>query len=233
MLLAGILSIIIGYFLGSIPTAYLVSKYGYGIDIRKVGSGNVGGANALRTMGTKAGLIVVIVDVGKGTVAVLIAKYLLKLPTLNNFNYFDLSYWGWLGLVGIAAVLGHCYPVWLKFQGGKGWATTIGFTLGLGWLPFLLVFIPWVFIVLISGFTSLANILIVILLPFALRVAIPDNTLFAVSLLFMPIIWWRHRENISRLLEGNERRIWKKELAIKKNGEQEKQGENKTTEEKK
>ena len=122
MLLA--LSIIIAYLLGSIPTAYIAGRLTRGEDIRKLGGGNMGAANAARELGLKVGIIVLAVDIAKGAGAVLIAKA-LDVPQI------------WVFLAGFAAVVGHCWPVWLKFRGGKGAATTVGVFLALAPLPFL------------------------------------------------------------------------------------------------
>jgi acyl phosphate:glycerol-3-phosphate acyltransferase len=118
------LSIILAYLLGSIPTAYIAGRLTRGEDIRKLGGGNMGAANAARELGLKVGIIVLVVDIAKGAGAVLIAKA-LGVPQI------------WVFLAGFAAVVGHCWPVWLKFWGGKGAATSIGVFLALAPLPFL------------------------------------------------------------------------------------------------
>jgi acyl phosphate:glycerol-3-phosphate acyltransferase len=107
------LSILIGYLLGSIPTAYIAGRITRGVDIRITGGGNVGALNTAREIGPWAGLVVLLVDVAKGAGAILIAKYL----GVSQI---------WIFLAGFAAIVGHCWPVWLKFRGGKGAATTIG-----------------------------------------------------------------------------------------------------------
>jgi acyl phosphate:glycerol-3-phosphate acyltransferase len=124
MLVQEALAIIIGYILGSIPTAYIAGRIKRGEDIRQLGGGNVGAANAARELGFKIGLVVLMVDVAKGAGAILAAKA-LEVSIIFIF------------LAGFAAVAGHCWPVWLKFRGGKGGATTIGVFLALAPLPFL------------------------------------------------------------------------------------------------
>jgi glycerol-3-phosphate acyltransferase PlsY len=132
------LSIIIGYLMGSLPTAYILGRWTKGVDIRQVGGGNMGALNAARELGQVAGLIVLLVDVVKGAGAVLIAKA-----------------WGvgpiWIYLAGSAALIGHCWPVFLKFKGGKGAATSLGVCLALAPLPMLCA-LP--FIVIVVLFTS-------------------------------------------------------------------------------
>lgn len=117
------LVIIIGYLLGSIPTAYLAGRLTRGVDIRKVGGGNMGALNATRELGQVTGLIVLLVDVAKGAAAVLIAKAL----GVSDF---------WILAAGFAAIIGHCWPIFLKFRGGKGAATAIGVFFALAPVPF-------------------------------------------------------------------------------------------------
>jgi acyl phosphate:glycerol-3-phosphate acyltransferase len=117
------LAIVIGYLIGSIPTAYLAGRWIGGVDIRKVGGGNMGALNASREIGPAVGLIVLLIDAGKGAAVIIIAQS-LGVSLL------------WVYLAGFAAVLGHCWPVFLKFRGGKGAATTIGVFLALAPLSF-------------------------------------------------------------------------------------------------
>lgn len=117
------LAVIIGYLLGSIPTAYIAGRLTRGVDIRQVGGGNMGALNAMRELGRLVGLIVLLVDVGKGTGSVLIAQAL----GVSQI---------WVFLAGFAAIAGHCWPVFLKFRGGKGAGTAIGVFFALAPLPF-------------------------------------------------------------------------------------------------
>jgi glycerol-3-phosphate acyltransferase PlsY len=117
------IAIIIGYLLGSFPTAYLVGRITRGIDIRKIGGGNMGALNSLRELGWKAGLVVLIIDIAKGVAAILITGIL---DVAQIWVYFS----------GFAAVVGHCWPVFLKFRGGKGAATTLGIFFALAPVPF-------------------------------------------------------------------------------------------------
>lgn len=129
------LSIIVGYLLGSLPTAYLMGRWKKGVDIRQVGGGNMGALNAARELGQISGLIVLLVDVAKGTGAVLIAK-ILEVEQV------------WIYLSGFAAVIGHCWPIFLKFRGGKGAATVLGVFLALAPLP-MVCSIPIMLIVIL------------------------------------------------------------------------------------
>jgi glycerol-3-phosphate acyltransferase PlsY len=136
-MLLGILSIIIGYLLGSIPTAYIVARLRKGIDIRNVGSGNMGGANVMREIGTPEGVFVGLIDIAKGAVAILIAQ------TLNISEL-------WVFGAGFAALVGHNFPVFAGFRGGKGSATVIGIFLVLAPLSMLVTLV----IIAIPFFTT-------------------------------------------------------------------------------
>ena len=132
------LSIIIAYLLGALPTAYIAGRLKLGADIRQRGGGNMGALNATRELGLKIGVVVLLIDIAKGVGAVLIAKYL----GVSQI---------WVFLAGFAAVVGHCWPVYLKFKGGKGAATAIGVFLGLTPVP-IACSIP--IALLVIGFTS-------------------------------------------------------------------------------
>ncbi len=187
-----------GYLLGSIPSGYLVSKLLANIDIREVGSGSTGATNVLRHVGKKAALIVFLIDVGKGMLAVLIAKYLL----LSDL---------WQVSIGLTALAGHIWPIWLKWRGGKAVATGLGFFLGLSWQVGFAAL--GIFLVLLSMFriVSLASISAAISLPFLMFFHLSHQNIsipyFLVSLISMALVLFRHRSNINRLLKGKEPRI--------------------------
>ncbi|PIR71565.1 MAG: acyl-phosphate glycerol 3-phosphate acyltransferase, partial [Candidatus Nealsonbacteria bacterium CG10_big_fil_rev_8_21_14_0_10_37_25] len=146
--------VIFGYLFGSIPWGYLISK-AKGIDIRKVGSGNIGGTNVIRALGIKWGLLVAVLDVLKGVIPVYLAL---------NFLVFDWQ----IASVAITPVLGHIFPVWLGFRGGKGVATTLGviFIL-LDWKILLPLLLVWLLVLAISQISSFSNLLMVSFLPLA------------------------------------------------------------------
>ena len=133
-----VLAIVIGYLLGSIPCAYIAARWVKGADIRQLGGGNVGAVNVMREVGTVAGFAVLLADMAKGAVAVLIAQW-LGLPLLFVF------------IVGLAAVVGHSWPVWLKFNGGMGLATTLGVLLALVPIEFAISFAIIVVVVLVTS----------------------------------------------------------------------------------
>jgi glycerol-3-phosphate acyltransferase PlsY len=195
------------YLIGSIPSGYLVAR-AKRIDIRQHGSRNIGAANVARVMGKNWGYLVGVCDFLKGFLAVklglVLASYFLFSTVLGGV------------VAAIASVLGHNYPVWLRFKGGKGVATSGGAVLGL--FPPLIFFSAgavWVAVFLISRYTSLASITAAVGLPIAvLLIAAKTGTdfwlLLGFSVLISGLAIWRHRANIVRLLNGTENRFGKK-----------------------
>ena len=185
------LLIIFGYLLGSIPWGLLISK-AKGIDIRKVGSGNIGGTNVGRGLGLKWGLLIGVLDVSKGVIPIFLATKFLSVD------------WQ-ITSVAIAPVLGHIFPIWLKFKGGKGVATTFGalFVL-LGWQELLILLLIWLLILAIFRIMSFTNLLLVSFLPLILWFNSFSLAYFILGFVLFALIWWTHRENIQRLKEGKE-----------------------------
>jgi len=186
-----ILFIILGYLLGSVPWGLLISR-AKGIDIRKVGSGNIGGTNVVRGLGFKWGLLTGILDLLKGVVPVFLAlKFLVP---------------DWqIALVSVSPVLGHVFPVWLGFKGGKGVATTVGaLSVLLGWQNFLILILVWILVLALFRIMSLTNILLSAFLPFILWFIYYSSAYAFLGLVFFILICWAHRENIKRLKEGRE-----------------------------
>jgi acyl phosphate:glycerol-3-phosphate acyltransferase len=193
-MLEALLALAGGYALGSIPFAYIVtSLFGMG-DIRQVGSGNVGATNVLRTGNKLAAALTLIGDVGKGVVAVLIAKQFGDVPAMA---------------AGLGAFVGHFFPVWLNFRGGKGIATCIGIIAILSWQVALMVFATWLVVVAITRISSLAALIAATAAP--IYMAVFDKWQFAVgTAVLAALIFVTHRENIRRLLAGQEPRIGEK-----------------------
>ncbi len=188
---------IIGYLLGSLPTGYLMGRL-YGLDIRQYGSGATGGTNVLRTVGRIPAAVTAVVDVLKGTLAVWIAMRYLG------------GGWG-LAIAGIGALIGHSYPVWLRFRGGKSVATGAGVVLPFAWLPVLIGLGVFVLVVAATRYVSLGSILatltvgvIVVLSP----VQTPAGKVLILAALL--VIIWRHRSNLQRLLQGKENKLGQK-----------------------
>ncbi|MEI8299652.1 MAG: glycerol-3-phosphate 1-O-acyltransferase PlsY [Pseudomonadota bacterium] len=199
---------LIAYLLGSLMGALILGAF-RGVDIRQQGSGNAGGTNALRTQGKAFALGVVVIDVGKGWFAAGVLPGLaLPLIALDASVGRD-----WLAVSCAAAVtLGHVYPVWWEFRGGKGAATLIGVVLGL--IPALLpaVLIVWLLVVMTTGFVGLGTMLGVAALPVVLLWRAPGNTaILSFALLMTVFVIYTHRGNIERMRAGSEnraRRLW-------------------------
>ncbi|KTE25569.1 glycerol-3-phosphate acyltransferase [Sphingopyxis sp. H071] len=184
-----------GYLLGSIPFGIILTRlFGAG-DLRQIGSGNIGATNVLRTGRKELAAATLILDGAKGAVAVFLARHFV--PELGQDGAM---------IAGAAAMIGHCYPVWLKFRGGKGVATLLGLSLALAW-PIGVVFaVVWLAAALLSRISSLGGIVGAVSAPVAaLALGYP---VYAIGLAGLAVIvLWRHRENISRLRAGTEPRI--------------------------
>ncbi len=192
-----IFTLIISYLLGSIPMGVLLTRMAGKGDLRQVGSGNIGATNVMRVAGLRMAGLVWILDMLKAIVAVFIGKYVAG-DALG----------AWCGFV---AIVGHCYPVWLKFKGGKGISSLFGTLLAVSPLSFVVCGIEWLLVALTSGVSSLGATIVFCLIP-VLGFAISVNVgwaFLAIGLLCM----WRHRGNIIRLIKGSESKIewkWKK-----------------------
>lgn len=187
--------VVIAYLVGSVPTAYLLVRMAVGQDIRTRGSGNVGGTNALRTAGWRIGITVTLIDVVKGVLAV----WLMRLYNPES---------GWVAAAVLAAVLGHCYPVWLKFSGGKGVATGFGAFLVIAPLSALAALGLWFVVLVIARWVSLASMVASAAFPLLLKlIDRPDlRTLAAVSVAAVVIVL-RHVSNMRKIVAGEEARI--------------------------
>jgi glycerol-3-phosphate acyltransferase PlsY len=187
--------VLMAYVLGSLPTALLIVQGLTGEDVRRKGSGNIGATNALRTAGWKAGVAVTLIDVAKGALAVWL---------MLHFNPES----GWVSAAMLAVVIGHCYPVWLKFRGGKGVAAGFGAFLVLAPLSALAAFVVWVLVLLFSRWVSLASMVACAVFPLALKLLDePDMvTLISVSAAAVLIIL-RHSTNIRNMLSGDEVKV--------------------------
>jgi len=193
----------ITYLIGSLPTAYIAGRFA-GIDIREVGSGNVGATNVARVLGKEFGYPVFLVDVTKGFAAVKLAEILAHSA---QFNALRLDVCAVLG--AIFSVIGHSYPVWLSFKGGKGVATSIGTLFALNWVPAVIVCLIWIVIFQMTRYVSLASIAAAIALPITMAVMLflkelPTPVFLYFSLCLGAIVVFRHRSNVSRLLKGTE-----------------------------
>lgn len=189
------LAALIGYLFGSIPFGLILTRMAGLGDVRKIGSGNIGATNVLRTGNKKLAAATLLLDALKGTAAVLVANALWS---------YEASL-----VAGFFAFLGHLFPVWLGFKGGKGVATYIGVLLGAAPLMMLAFALIWLATAFITRYSSLSALLAMLVIPVALWVLGPEKTALLVTLL-SAISWWKHRENIARLLAGTESRIGQK-----------------------
>lgn len=189
------LSICLGaYLLGSIPVGYLVAQ-SQGIHIRQVGSGSTGATNVTRTLGWRWGVLVGVLDFFKSFMPALLAPRFFS----ENWQVF---------LVSVLPVIGHIFPVWLKFKGGKGVATIFGILGAFFGLPVFLAFLLlWFAAVRLVDIMSLVNLVVALLIPLAFWLKFAAIAYVVFGLLLGVIIWWSHRENIRRLLAGNENKI--------------------------
>jgi glycerol-3-phosphate acyltransferase PlsY len=196
-----VLALLGGYLLGSIPASFLIAR-AFGVDIRTVGSGNVGATNVLRALGPKAGVPALICDALKGTLAVLLARALVPGGGAAGPIVFPL-------VCGVAAVVGHSFTIWLRFKGGKGVATGAGMFAALAPVPLAGAVAVFVTIVLITRYVSLASMVSALALNAFIAVWMPESRgpLLTIALPLALFICWRHRDNVRRLLSGTEARL--------------------------
>lgn len=182
----------LAYVLGSLPFALIVGKVGYSIDVREHGSGNLGATNAFRVLGVKAGSIVVLADILKGTFAVLI-------PLLFHADVYLLA-------IGLFAVIGHTYPLFAKFKGGKAVATSAGIILGVSPLLFAIMILSFLICLYVSKYVSLSSMItgiITLIVSFFLK----DIGLMIVMLALNVFVFYRHKDNIKRIKNKTEPKI--------------------------
>ncbi|MDQ3314204.1 MAG: glycerol-3-phosphate 1-O-acyltransferase PlsY [Verrucomicrobiota bacterium] len=198
--------ILLSYVIGSFPTGYIVGKIA-GMDVREQGSGNIGATNVLRLLGKGWGYSVFFTDAFKGFLAVRLALMLVaRAPgTIQYADFFAI-------LAAAACVVGHSFPLWLWFRGGKGVATSAGSILGVMPLAAITIFLVWVVVFLITRYASLASIIAALALPPAVAVLMHLQRTQGVVLLYFSaamtaLVVWRHRSNIARLLNGTEQRF--------------------------
>ena len=199
----GLLSLLIGYLLGSIPSGFLAGRWLKNIDLRTIGSGSTGATNVLRNVGKGPALVVFLVDVAKGAAAVLLASALTQNNPLNDWIQV---------LAGLAALAGHIWPLWLGFKGGKAVATGLGMFLGLAWPVGLACFGMFMAVFSLSRIVSLASVVAAISLPLLMAAGSASNANLVVALVAMALVLWRHRSNLLRLINGTEPKVGEKSL---------------------
>lgn len=203
-----IICLIIGYLCGCLSTAYFIGKANH-IDIRKYGSGNAGTTNAMRLLGVKAGLLTFLGDALKAFIPILLITYVFfkQDPNVNLLALYT----------GLGVVVGHNFPFWLRFKGGKGIAATGGVILAFDWRIGLAAFIVFVLSVAITRYVSVGSLLISLLFPIGVLIIYPgDIHMLLVSVIFTVLAFIRHRTNIKRLMNGTENKLGQKVKAEEK-----------------
>lgn len=197
--------VLLAYLLGSIPFGYLLVRLSVGGDVRETGSGGTGATNVTRRAGRSVGVLTLLLDLLKGTAAVFVARALLGAGELEQW---------WVCAAGAAAVLGHVFPIWLKFHGGKGVATGLGVFLMLAPLATLCALLVFVFVVWLWRYVSLGSIVAAALLPLGVwslsMFGISDRAprpVLLLSILGAALIVFMHRANVGRLLRGEESKL--------------------------
>ena len=191
------LGFLLGYAFGSIPFGLLLAKAGGMGDIRSIGSGNIGATNVLRTGSKKLAAATLLLDLAKGLVPVLLAKAMFDQPETAL---------GPVPLAALGAVLGHCFPIWLGFKGGKGVATNAGVSFGLAWPIGLAYALVWIAVAYLSRISSLAGMCAVI--AAAIAAAALGYAAYVPALAIIAVlVLWLHRANIGRLVRGEEPKI--------------------------
>jgi len=197
-----LLGIITAYLIGSIPTSYLIGRI-KGIDVRQHGSGNVGATNVLRVMGKLPALITLIVDIGKGVLAVTaVAVIFYQKNSIINFSVIR-------ALLGFAVIAGHGWTIFLKFKGGKTVATFIGVFMIIFPVGLLIGLIAWLVTVWFTKYVSLGSILMAIIIPIIAAISTARIEVVILSVTSCIIICYKHKGNINRLLSGKENKIGK------------------------
>jgi len=199
-IILNLLILFLGYLFGSFPSGYLAGKIAKGIDIRSLGSGSTGATNVLRHIGKRAAITVFLLDVFKGVISIVLAKYFL----LND---------SWQVAIGLSTLIGHIWPVWLNWKGGKAVATGLGIFLGLSWQVGLSTLGIFIIMITLFRIVSLASVSAALALPLIMFLSFKTSNFslpfLVVSILAMTLVIWRHRENIVRLIKGEEPRIGK------------------------
>jgi glycerol-3-phosphate acyltransferase PlsY len=193
-----VLTAVVSYLLGSIPTGYVVAK-AKGVDIRAVGSGNIGATNVFRILGKTAGIFVLLVDALKGLVACRFVAFGPDAPSETHQM-----------VAGLVAILGHNYTCWLRFKGGKGVATTAGVLLALAPVGFAVALTTFLIVLSLSRYVSLSSIAAAMILPFGVWLAGGTPRMTGLMSFLSAMVIYKHRSNVKRLIAGTEARIGQK-----------------------
>jgi len=192
-----------GYLIGSVPFGLVLTKMSGLGDIRNIGSGNIGATNVLRTGNKKIAFLTLILDGSKGALALfLLTSILTNTSILSLYNYELI-----MSVVAISSILGHCFPIWLNFKGGKGVATGFGTILFLNLIVGIIALIIWVLIAKLFKISSMSALISYFLIPFLMVFNSAENYFIIASIFISLICWFQHRENIKRLLNRTEPKI--------------------------
>ena len=194
---------VFGYFFGSIPFGLILTKISGLGDIRKIGSGNIGATNVLRTGNKKIALFTLLLDGGKGALAIYLITIILPKVFDNNFNMIEF----YQCTVAISAVVGHCFPIWLRFKGGKGVATGFGVILSLNLNIGIVALLIWVLIAKVFKISSVSALIAYFLIPVLMFYYETEFIYFLSSFLISLVCFVQHRENIKRLINRSEPKI--------------------------
>ncbi len=198
------LTIIVTYIVGSIPTSYILGKILRGVDLRTRGSGNLGATNAFRVLGWKIGLAVLVGDMLKGALPVLFLPSFLEGRGFSALSVPTLAL-----VIGLVAILGHVFTIFMRFRGGKGVATTMGVFAALAPLPFIIALSVSLALIAITRYVSVGSIIGAVLLPALIALMRPERkALFVIALIAGFVIIVKHRANIRRLIRGEENKIF-------------------------
>lgn len=187
----------VGYLLGSIPFGYLLTRFAGVGDVRAIGSGNIGATNVLRTGHKGLATLTLVLDALKGTVAVLVGHEIGAQGGVAILASL---------LAGLGAFIGHVFPVWLGFRGGKGVATYIGVLLGLNWMAALAFCAVWLLVALLTRYSSLSALVAALVVPVAL-LSLGDTPTALLAAILSAVLFYKHRANIRRLAAGEEPKI--------------------------
>jgi glycerol-3-phosphate acyltransferase PlsY len=192
-----------GYLIGSVPFGLVLTKMSGLGDIRNIGSGNIGATNVLRTGNKKIAFLTLILDGSKGALALfLLTSILTNTSILSLYNYELI-----ISVVAISSILGHCFPIWLNFKGGKGVATGFGTILFFNLIVGIIALIIWVLIAKLFKISSMSALISYFLIPFLMIFNSVENYFIIASIFISLICWFQHRENIKRLLNRTEPKI--------------------------
>jgi glycerol-3-phosphate acyltransferase PlsY len=205
--------IVLSYLIGSIPGSILVGKLFHGIDVRNHGSGNAGATNTFRVLGWKSGVLATVIDLGKGIVAAGFISGLRIDAIPGGMGFWDANTVVSL-IAGVAAVIGHMFPVWAGFKGGKGVNTTAGMLIALTPATMALTLSVFVVVLVLTRYVSVASLSAVITYPLAIGIskyvlgsAVLDASIFVFALFLAAALFYAHRTNIQRLMSGTENRL--------------------------